>query len=85
MCLNTREYKQQYVNLGSTMPGVEIFENIKITRYIKMANINLTFVGPCIVIYFYSKPPRCTVSQIYFILEQYSTCFERSFRPSSGV
>jgi len=31
------------------------------------------------------KPTRCTISQIYFILEQRSTCFERSFRPSSGV
>ena len=28
---------------------------------------------------------RCTISQIYFILEQYSTCFGRSVRPSSGV
>jgi len=28
---------------------------------------------------------RCTISQIYFILEQRSTCFGRSLRPSSGV
>jgi len=26
------------------------------------------------------KPTRCTISQIYFILEQHSTCFERSLR-----
>jgi hypothetical protein len=31
------------------------------------------------------KPTRYTVSQIYFILEQQSTCFGRSLRPSSGV
>jgi len=31
------------------------------------------------------KPTRCTISQIYSILEQHSTCFGRSFRPSSGV
>ena len=28
---------------------------------------------------------RCTISQIYFILQQNSTCFGRSLRPSSGV
>jgi len=31
------------------------------------------------------KPTRCTISQIYFILEQHSTYFGRSLRPSSGV
>jgi hypothetical protein len=31
------------------------------------------------------KPTRCTISQIYFILEKHSTCFGRSLRPSSGV
>jgi hypothetical protein len=31
------------------------------------------------------KPTRCTISQIYFILEQNSTCFGQSLRPSSGV
>ena len=31
------------------------------------------------------KPTRCTTSQIYFILEQHSTHFGRSLRPSSGV
>jgi len=34
---------------------------------------------------FLSKPTRCTISQISFILEQHSTCFGRSLRPSSGV
>jgi len=31
------------------------------------------------------KPTRCTISQIYFILEQRSTCFRWSLRTSSGV
>jgi len=31
------------------------------------------------------KPTRCTISQIYFIVEQHSTCFRRSLCPSSGV
>ena len=31
------------------------------------------------------NPTRCTISRIYFILEQHSTCFGLSLRPSSGV
>jgi hypothetical protein len=31
------------------------------------------------------KPTRCTIAQIYFILEQNSTCFGRSLRPSPEV
>jgi hypothetical protein len=31
------------------------------------------------------KPTICTTSQIYFILEQHTTCFGRSLRPSLGV
>jgi len=31
------------------------------------------------------KPTRCTISQIYFILEQHCTCFGPSLRPSWGV
>jgi hypothetical protein len=31
------------------------------------------------------KPTRCTISQIYFVLELHSTCFEWSFRPTAGV
>jgi hypothetical protein len=43
----------------------------------------LTFVGPCIVRYFYSKTNQ--MHKVYVILEQHSTCFGRSLRPSSGV
>jgi len=31
------------------------------------------------------QPNRCTISQVYFILEQHSTYFGRSLHPSSGV
>ena len=33
------------------------------------------------------KSTRCTIYQLYFtrVLEQHSTCFGRSLRPSSGV
>ena len=43
-----------------------------------------TFIGPCIVIYFYSKTNQMHQC-IKFILEWHSTCFGRSFRPSSGL
>jgi len=39
-----------------------------------------------IYIYIYiANPTRCTISQIYFILEQHCTCFGPSLRPSSEV
>jgi hypothetical protein len=44
-----------------------------------------SFYIPFIIIIFIAKPTRCTISQIYFILEQHSTCFGWSLRPSSGV
>jgi len=31
------------------------------------------------------KPIRCTNESYYFILKCHTTCFGRSFRPSSGV
>ena len=46
---------------------------------------NFTFVGPCIVIYFYSKTDQMHNISNLFILEQRSSCFGRSLRPSSGV
>jgi len=45
----------------------------------------LTFEGPCIVIYFYSKTNqmhRCLKLTVFW---NDTTCFGRSFRPSSGV
>jgi hypothetical protein len=43
----------------------------------------LTFTGPCIVIYFYSKPTRRTSLSNLFIFIQHSTCFGQSFHPAS--
>ena len=46
----------------------------------------LTFIGPCIVISFLQQNQLdIPMYQIYFIFEWHSTCFGRSFRPSSGV
>jgi len=45
---------------------------------------NWTFVGLCIVIYFYSKT-KPDVQYLKFILKQHSTCFGWSLRLSSGV
>ena len=39
---------------------------------------NFTFLGPCIVIYFYSKTNKMHNISNLFILEQHSTCFGRS-------
>jgi len=39
----------------------------------------------CVLVYFYSKPTRCTNVSNLFILEWHCTCFRRYFRPSSGV
>ena len=45
----------------------------------------LTFVGPCIVIHFYSKTNQMHNIWNLFILERHSTCFGRFLRPSSRV
>jgi len=45
----------------------------------------LMFVGPCIAIYFYSKTNQMHNISNLFYLEQQSTCFGWSLRPSSGV
>jgi hypothetical protein len=45
----------------------------------------LTFIGPCIVIYSYSKTNQMHLFLKLFILVKHSTCFGRSFHPSSGA
>jgi len=47
--------------------------------------LGLTFIGPCIVIHSYSKTNKIHLFLKLFILVKYSTCFGRSFRPSSGA
>jgi len=44
-----------------------------------------TFIGPCIVIYSYSKTNKMHLFLKIFILVKYSTCFGRSFHLSSGA
>ena len=46
--------------------------------------VNVTFRGPCIVIYFYNKSQR-DVLFLKFILIKYSTCFGQIYCPSTGV
>jgi len=45
----------------------------------------LTFIGPCIVIYSCSNTKNIHLFLELFILVKQSTCFGRSFRPSSGA
>jgi hypothetical protein len=45
----------------------------------------LTFIGLCIVIYSYSKTNKMHSFLKSFILVKHSTCFGRSFHPSSGA
>jgi hypothetical protein len=45
----------------------------------------LTFIGPCIIIYSYSKTNKMHLFHRLFILVKRSTCFGQSFRPSSGA
>jgi len=46
---------------------------------------NLTFIAPYIVIYFYSKTNQMHQCPKFILFWNNSTCFERSFRPSSVV
>jgi len=45
----------------------------------------LRFIGPCIVIYSYSTTNKTHLFLKLFILVKRSSCFGRSFRPSSGA
>ena len=47
--------------------------------------LNLTFMGPCIVIYSYRTTNKMHLFLKLFILVKRSTCFARSFWPSSGT
>jgi len=57
-----------------------VFEN----RVLRQRLYNLTFTGPCIVIYSYSKSQWDTLF-LSFILVKDSTCFGQTYSPSSGV
>ena len=45
----------------------------------------LTFIGPCILIYFYSKTNKMHQRIKFILFWNDTTCFRRSFHPSSGV
>ena len=47
-------------------------------------NKNLTFRGPCIVIYSYNKNQQAALF-LNFVLVKNSTCFGQTYCPSSGV
>jgi hypothetical protein len=57
--------------------------NLAIWR--RKSNTYLTFIGPCIVIYSYSKTNQMHLFLQLFIPVKHSKCFGRSFRPSSGA
>ena len=61
-----------------TMAGLE-------AQYVTTPMLDLTFIGPCIVVYFYSKTYQMHQCIKFILFWNYSTCFGRSFRPSSGV
>ena len=56
-------------------------------KYWARSNLSfgLTSIGPCIIIYSYSTTKKVHLFLKLFILVKLSTCFGRSFRPSSGA
>jgi len=67
---------------------VESMISISAFRYLLISDetsYSLTLIGPCIVIYSYSTTNKMQLFLKSFILVKCSTCFGRSFRPSSGA
>ena len=63
------------------------FVSISVTSKVRWRNSLCFITKPqqYVTAYFYSKTNQMHKSQIYFILEQHSTCFRRSLRPLSKV
>jgi hypothetical protein len=60
--------------------------NVTIVQlHIDIVRLNLTFMGPCIVIYSYSTTNKMHLFFKLFILVKHCKCVGRSFRPSSGA
>jgi hypothetical protein len=70
---------------GFLMLGYIVLSNLDTDVNMNWCFINVMFVGPCIVIYSYSKTNLMHNILNLFYLEQHSTCFGLSLRPSSGV
>jgi hypothetical protein len=73
---NTSLWIAWLLQMGQIIP--KLVGNLNNTMYQKHIKNNCRYIS--IV-----KPTRCTMSQIYFILDQHCTCFGRSPRPSTGV
>jgi len=54
-------------------------------QYLTRPTLDLKLIGRCIVIYFYSKTNQKHQCLKFILFWNNSTCFGRSFRPSSGV
>jgi hypothetical protein len=66
-----------YLELGQNMEACACV-CVCVCVYVTQHTQNLTFRGPCIMIYSYKKPKRYTNLPIYF-LKQNSTCFGQVF------
>jgi len=75
ICINQMCY------LGNSEPRYRKFSSL-----VTIPNTlsSFTFIGPCIVIYFYSITNQMHECIKFILFEQHCTCFVRSFRPSSG-
>jgi hypothetical protein len=62
---------------------VDLFEYLE-NKLIFFEIRNLTFWGPCILIYSYNRSQRAALF-LNFILIYNSTCFGQTYFPSSGV
>ena len=68
-----------------TILDLWIFYSRFMDRIIKSVMTHLTFIGPCIVMYSYSTTNKIHLFLKLFIIVKGSTCFGRSFPPSSGA
>jgi hypothetical protein len=64
---------------------LDLYEIFELNLIFPKINIlwHLTFIGPCLVIYSYSKTDKMCLFLKLFMLVKHSTCFGRSFHPSS--
>jgi hypothetical protein len=80
-CPPVASFANYVMTLYLVKVNLQTFISIPITQKCQTLSCD-TLVANEQYVYFSSmvEPTRCTMSQIYFILEQHSTCFGRSFR-----